>query len=96
MLVGGNYRFRSGIDQRAGLKRFMSWNPPAGFTFQGHWARADGNGGIFIAEAESAAAVFEAAGAFADLIDFEIVPVMDIMESVPISLRLQEWVDSVS
>ena len=70
MLVGGNYRFRSGVDQRAGLKRFMSWNPPAGFAFQGHWARADGNGGMFVAEAESSAAVLEAAGAFADLIDF--------------------------
>ena len=50
---------------------------------------------MFIAEAESAAAAFEASGAFADLIEFHIVPVLDIMESVPISARLLGWIDSI-
>ena len=59
MLVGGTYRFRAGVDQRVGLKRFQAWKPPAGFTFQGHWSTADGMGGMFIAEADSAAAAFE-------------------------------------
>ena len=27
MLVGGAYRFRAGVDQRAGLKRFQAWQP---------------------------------------------------------------------
>lgn len=40
MLVSGTYRFRAGVDQRIGLKRFQAWQPPAGFTFQGHWATA--------------------------------------------------------
>ncbi len=74
----------------------MAWTPPTGFTFQSHYARADGNGGIFIAEAENAAAVFEASAAFSDLIEFEIVPVLDIAESVPLSIRTLEWIDSVS
>jgi hypothetical protein len=95
MLVGGTYRFRAGADQRVGLKRFQAWTPPAGFTFQGHWATADGMGGMFIAEADSAAAAFEATGAFADLIEFQLVPVLDIMESVPISARVLGWIDSV-
>ena len=95
MLVGGTYRFRDGVDQRAGLKRFQAWKPPAGFTFQGHWSTADGMGGMFIAEADSAAAAFEAAAAYADLLEFNIVPVLDIMEAVPINARVYEWIDSV-
>ena len=96
MLVGGTYRFRDGVDQRVGLKRFQAWKPPAGFTFQGHWTTADGMGGMFIAEADSAAAAFEAAAAYADLLEFNIVPVLDIMEAVPINARVFDWIDSVT
>ena len=95
MLLGGTYRFRAGNDPRVGLKRFQAWTPPTGFTFQGHWATADGNGGMFIAEADSAAAALEATAAFADLIEFQLVPVLDIMESVPINLRVLGWINSV-
>jgi len=56
---------------------------------------ADGQGGMFIAEAESAAAALEATVAFSDLIEFHLVPVMDIMESVPISARVLGWIDSI-
>jgi Protein of unknown function (DUF3303) len=96
MLLAGNYRFRPGSDQRVGLKRFLAWSPPAGFTFHGHWQRADGTGGVFIAEVDTVAAAFEAASAFSDLIEFELAPVIDIAESVPISGRVLEWIDSVS
>ena len=95
MLVAGSYRFRGGVDQRVGLKRFQAWKPPAGFTFQGHWATADGMGGMFIAEADTAAAAFEAAAAFADLLEFNMVPVLDIMEAVPINAQVYDWIDSV-
>ena len=95
MLVAGSYRFLPGTDRGAGLKRFLAWTPPSGFTFQGHWALADNAGGVFIAEAETAAAAFEATGAFADLIAFELTPVIDIAESVPISSQLLAWVESV-
>jgi hypothetical protein len=95
MLVGGTYRFRAGVDQRIGLKRFQAWKPPAGFSFQGHWATADGMGGMFIAEADSPAAAFEATATFADLLEFHVVPVLDIMEAVPINARVFDWIDSV-
>jgi hypothetical protein len=51
---------------------------------------------MFIAEVDSAAAAFEATAAFSDLIEFEIVPVLEIMESVAISARILQWIDSVS
>jgi hypothetical protein len=96
MLVGGTYRFRAGTDQRVGVKRFQAWTPPAGFSFQGHWALADGMGGMFVAEADSAAVVFEATSTFSDLLEFHVVPVLDIMEAVPINVRVFDWIDSVS
>lgn len=96
MLMAGIYRFRfNAADQGVGLKRFQAWTPPEGFTFQGHWARADGTGGIFVADASSAAAVLEAASAFSDLMEFEIVPVVDIVESLPISAKVLGWIGSV-
>jgi hypothetical protein len=96
MLVGGTYQFRAGADRAAGLKRFQAWKPPAGVTFQGHWATADGMGGIFIAEADSAAAALEATEAFADLLEFRIAPVLDITEATSITERVFDWIDSVS
>jgi uncharacterized protein DUF3303 len=96
MLIGGTYRFRAGVDQRVGLKRFQAWKPPAGFTFQGHWTTADGMGGMFIAEADNVAVAFETAATFSDLLEFHIVPVLDIMEAVPINARVFDWIDSVS
>lgn len=37
----------------------------------------------------------QAAATFADLLDFNIVPVLDIMDAVPINLRVYDWIDSV-
>jgi hypothetical protein len=95
MLLGGIYSFRPGVDQRSGLKRFQAWTPPEGFTFQSHWARSDGMGGIFLAEVATAAAALEATTTFSDLIEFELVPVVDIMESVAISAKVFGWIDSI-
>ncbi len=50
---------------------------------------------MFVAEADSAAAAFEATSAFGDLIEFELVPILDIMESVPISVKNLAWIDSL-
>ena len=95
-MFGGIYKFRSGADSLVGLKRFESWTPPSGFVFQGHWQRADGAGGMFLAEADTAAAVLEATAAWTDLIEFDIVPVLDITESVRLTAKVLTWVGSVS
>src|SRR5262249_26864858 len=96
MLVRGTYQFVTGADQKAGLRRFQAWQPPAGFSYQGHWTTADGMGGTFIARTDSAPPAFAAAAAFADMAEFHIVPVLEINESVPISARVFDWIDSVS
>jgi hypothetical protein len=96
VLFAGNYKFRQVQDPGIGLKRFMAWTPPAGFVFQGHWSRADGTGGMFLAEVESAAAVFEATAAFSDIIEFDIVPVLEITEAVPVNLKVFSWMETVT
>ena len=95
MLMTGSYQFHPGMEQGAGLKRFLAWTPPEGFAFQGHWAHADGSGGMFVAEVETSAAAFEATAAFSDLMDFDLVPAIEIMESIPISGKVLAWIESV-
>ena len=51
---------------------------------------------MFVAEAESAAAIYEAASAFSDLLEFDITPAVEIAEGVPIAMRVQGWIDSQS
>jgi hypothetical protein len=70
--------------------------PPEGFEFLHHWARADGRGGVFIAEAASAAAILEATAPWGPNLDFDIAPLVDITEAVPTFLKVQEWAKSVS
>jgi len=95
LLVGGTCRFRPGVDQRIGLEGFQAWKPPAGFSFQGHWTTADCMGGMFVAEADGAAAAFEATATCADLLEFHVVPVLDIMETMPINAQVPDWIDTV-
>ena len=98
MLIGGSYNtnFDSEESQQRNLQLFMNWAPPDGFEFLHHWARADGKGGVFIAEAESAAAVLEAISPWVTRMKFDIAPLVDIADAVPTYLKVQEWMDGVS
>ena len=49
-------------DKRS-LKLFKNWQPPAGLDFKGFYDYADANGGIAIAEANSAEVILEATSA---------------------------------
>jgi len=91
----GDLQVPTGVDQRVGLKRFQAWTLRLASHFmalgEGRW-----HGRNVHRRGESAAAAFEATGAFGDLIEFHLVPVLDIMESVPISARVLGWIDSIS
>jgi hypothetical protein len=79
--------------QKRSLQLFTSWQPP--FEFKAHYARADGKGGIAIFEADSPAVVLEGVAPFTPFFDFEVVPVTEIENAVPIFMRVNEWRDSV-
>ena len=98
MLIGGTYTTRMDSEERIerNLQLFKNWTPPEGFEFLHHWTRADGKGGVFIAEAASAAVILEATTPWASNMDFDIAPLVDITEAVPTFLKVQEWAKSVS
>ena len=98
MLIGGTYTTRMHTEESVerNLQLFMNWTPPEGFEFLHHWARADGKGGVFIAEAASATALLEATAPWTSRMDFDIAPLVDITEAVPSFLKVQEWAKSVS
>ena len=96
MLVAVDYRFRSGTDPALALKRFLGWTPPSGYEIRHHWSRADGMGGILIVESGSAAVMLEASAPYSDLLDIDFIPLVDIVEAVPILQNAMVWRDSVS
>lgn len=97
MLIGGTYttRFDSEESSRRNLRLFANWTPPSGFEFKAHWARADGTGGMFVAEAASAEVLLEATAPWTTRMDFDIAPIVDIAAAVPLFMKVQAWMDSV-
>jgi hypothetical protein len=97
MLFMATYKPRGDWSEATGkrsLQLFTSWKPPAGFEFKSHYASPTG-GGFFLAEVNSPAAALEAMSPFGSFFDFEITPVVDMMEAVPIIQRTNAWRDSV-
>ena len=96
MLFVAIYRPRQPTEEseKRSLALFASWEPP--FTFTAHWARADGNGGVAIFEADDAAVVLEGIEPFTPFFDFELSPVVEIMDAVPIFMKMNAWRDSVA
>jgi hypothetical protein len=81
--VGWKPRAGQGPDAgEKGLEVFSRWKPPQGLEIKGMWARSDG-GGFCVCEASSSSAVFEATAPWAGtLLDYDIVPVLEIDKAV--------------
>ena len=95
MVFAATYRFHEidGAARKRSLQLFMAWQPP--FAFKAHYARADGQGGIAIIEADDPATLFEGISPWTEYFEFDLVPVLPVEESVPVSLRMNEWKDSI-
>jgi Domain of unknown function (DUF3303) len=97
MLFLVSYRERSRWsedDDKRTLKLFAGWKPPAGLQVKSHYGRGDG-GGFLIVEAESAAAMMESNAPWIAFFEFEVVPIVEIAEAVPILNKVYAWRDSV-
>jgi len=81
--------------QKRSLNLFMNWQPPAGYEFKAHYATCDGNGGVAIAEASSAAALLEAHAPWSPFFEFTTIPILDIQQAVPLFTKANAWRDSV-
>ena len=83
-------------DVKRGLAAFAAWTPPAGVTFHQFLGRLDGGGGYAVSETDDPALVAEGPAKFAPWFDFEVVPVVDIMEIVPIAQEAIAFRDGIS
>ncbi len=81
-------------DQKRSLQLFMNWTPP--FEFKAHYTRADAGGGIAIFEADDPLVILEGISPFTPYFDFDIAPVTEIENAVPIFQKVNDWRDSVS
>jgi Protein of unknown function (DUF3303) len=98
MLFGVTYEPRPGGDedrQERALQVFTEWSPPEGLDIRAMYFRADGNGGLAIVEAESAAPIAEAVAPFSPFFEYEVVPLMEPQEAIPVLKRAMEWRESV-
>ena len=77
------------------LKLFKNWQPPAGLDFKGFYDYADGNGGIAIAESNSAEVLLEATAPWTTFVDFSIRPIVPTDKSPAILEKALAWRDSI-
>lgn len=74
---------------------YSQWKPPAGVEIKSFYSFADGNGGVIISEATTAAAMLEAISPFSPYLEYKVVPIIEIGEAVAIGQRVNAWRDSV-
>ena len=99
MLFAISWTNRAGATEeteKRSLKLFKNWQPPAGLDFKGFYDYADANGGIAIAEANSAEAILEATAPWATFFNFSIRPIVPTDKSPAIIEKAMAWRDSIS
>lgn len=97
MLFGMVYTLRNPTEQtdRRGINLFTNWTPPQGVEFQAHYEFADGSGGMATLQVASAEALYEATAPFRDIVEFKLVPVVEISVAIPLVQKTQAWADSI-
>ena len=86
---------RTEAGQRRGLTLFSKWQPPAEVEFKGFYGFADGNGGVALVEAESAADLARTTAPWTPYLRFTATPILPIDESSAISAAAAQFRDSV-
>jgi hypothetical protein len=98
VLFANIYTYKENLSEESAKRitnLFTNWAPPAGVEFKAHYAFADGSGGLVINEVSTPAAGFEGCTAWYPFMNQRIVPLVDITESVSISMKVSAWRDSV-
>lgn len=76
------------------LKAFGSWTPPAEWTISEFIARVDGRGGLLIVETDDLASIDRAVAQYLAWLDYDIIPVVDIGDSVTSLAAGNAWARS--
>lgn len=83
-------------DLKRSLQLFSKWSPPEGLKMTEFVERIDGQGGYVMCETDDPALLIDGPTKFAVANTFEVVPVMDIMDAIPIANEGIEFRDSIS
>ena len=78
------------------LAAFSKWSPPDAVTFHQFLSRLDTGGGYAVVEADDPMLVAEGPAKFAPWFDFTIVPVVDIMDVIPVFQEANTFRDSLA
>jgi len=85
---------RTDAESKRAREIFVAWSPPATVEIKHHFHYVEG-GGVIIAETELPTALYESVAPFQSVTDFDVVPVVNVIEAIAISMDVDEWVDSV-
>ena len=83
-------------DAERSLKVFAKWSPLPVATFSEFVGRLDGRGGFAVVDTDDPSAVLRDAAIFGAWFDFEVCPVVDIVELVRVAGEAAEFRKSVS
>jgi Domain of unknown function (DUF3303) len=98
MLFAITWTNRSGAteeSEKRSLQLFKNWQPPEGLEFKGFYDYADANGGIAIAESDSAEAILEATAPWGIFFNFSVRPIVPTDKSPAIYAKASAWRDSI-
>ena len=77
------------------LDTFAKWQIPADQNFLQFLARTDGQGGYAIVETDNPASLADAPAKFSTWLEFDIDPVIDIMDNVAVTAAGAEFRESI-
>jgi hypothetical protein len=85
---------RTAEDRIRTRRLFLAWTPPSGMEIQAHYHYVSG-GGVVVVETDDATALFEALEPFKPTTQFDIEPVLNVMDAADISSLVESWVKDV-
>lgn len=92
---GGSLAENEAAQERV-LAVFSKWSPPANATFHQFLSRLDGNGGYAVVESDDPLAVYEGPSKFGVAFEFDVSPVIDIMDGIPVGNEAIEFRKSIT
>ena len=97
MLFAIKYHPRSGrteAESKRARELLMAWEPPSSVEVRHHFHYVSG-GGVVIVDTEVPAALYESMAPFKSLVEFDVEPVVNVIEALAIYLDVEEWATSV-
>jgi hypothetical protein len=82
-------------DGKSILSAFAKWQIPADQNYKEFLTRIDGEGGFAVIETDNQAGLMDGISKFLTWLEFDIVPVLDIMDGVAVLAAGAEFRESV-